>query len=72
MIHVDKDACAVSGSMVDVLTHLSIVMTNMAESLARAGGNKEDFRAILHGVVDTAMNTTVSGTTIDLSFQREG
>ncbi len=72
MIHVDNEGCAVSGPMVDVMAQLGVVMSNMAESMTRNGGNKEEFRALLHAVVDLAMKTPPSGTTIDLSFQREG
>ena len=72
MIHVDKDTCAVSGPMIDVVAQLGICMSNMLESVARKGGNKEEFRALLHACVDIAMEAPASGTTIDLSFQREG
>lgn len=72
MIHVDKATCVVTGPMLDCLTQLSLVMSNMAESIARSGGNKEEFRALLHSIVDVAMEAPASGTTIDLSFQKEG
>lgn len=72
MIHVDKDACVVTGPMADVVAQLGICMSNMAESIARSGGSKEEFFALLHAVVDIAKEAPASGTTIDLSFQKEG
>lgn len=72
MIHADKGSCVVAGPIVDVVTQLGIVMSEMADSLARNGGSKEEFCAVLHAVVDLAMEAPMNGATIDLSFRKEG
>lgn len=72
MIIVKDGTVTVTGQGLDVMTDLGRVMASMAQSLRRAGADPEYIRKFFHHLVDIAMDAPPDGTTIDLSFKKEG
>ena len=72
MIHVDYDKIMVSGPALDVMSQLGMAIHNLAESLKRQGADEEYVKSLFHRLVDISLSAPSSGTTIDLSFKKEG
>lgn len=72
MIHVDDDKIMVSGPAMDVMSQCGMVIQNLAKSLMRQGATEEYVRSFFHRLVDISLAAPSSGTTIDLSFKKEG
>ena len=72
MIHVDDDKILVSGPGLDVMAQCGKVISSLAESLKRQGADEKYVRSFFHRLVDISLAAPSSGTTIDLSFKKEG
>ena len=72
MIQVKKDSCVVSGGGMEIMTELCLAINGVANSMKRHGADEKELRGFFHHLVDVALDAPDVGTTLDLSFRKEG